>query len=202
MKKTVKRLAAAAMALMFVIPLLTAPSFAASSVSITGGDSVSGGETFTVTVTYSGDSVGRVIAGMTYDPSMISYLSGGSSLGDTGYIQLENAGTGEDIKFDLKFQALKEGSTSVNVETREVYDLDENFMGGIAASSKSISISGNAEKEELVAGETVPQKDYEPDLISVDEKEPTVNTTLILVVGAVILAILITVIAIIIRKKK
>ena len=70
----------------FVVPLLTPSVFAASTVSISGGDQVKGGETFTVTVTYSGSQIGSVNGSMTYDTSKLNYLSGGSSSGNTGYI--------------------------------------------------------------------------------------------------------------------
>ena len=76
-----------------VIPLISPSVFAASSVSISGGDNVKGGDTFTVAVVFSGGDVGRVDAQMTYDTDQLSYISGGTSKGNTGYIQLKNAGT-------------------------------------------------------------------------------------------------------------
>ena len=68
----------------FAVPLLTPRVFAASTVSISGGDQVKGGETFTVTVTYSGAQIGSVNGSMTYDTNKLNYLSGGSSSGNTG----------------------------------------------------------------------------------------------------------------------
>ena len=65
----------------FAVPLLTPRVFAASTVSISGGDQVKGGETFTVTVTYSGAQIGSVNGSMTYDTNKLNYLSGGSSNG-------------------------------------------------------------------------------------------------------------------------
>ena len=201
MKRIITKLAAAVLAVLIAVPVMAAPAEAATSISIIGGDAVKGGETFTVTVKYSGGSVGRVVADMNYDSSMITYISGGSSLGNTGYIELKNAGTGEDIVFNLKFQALKEGETSLKVETREMYDLNENYLDSPSA-VKNVSIEGNAADDELVDPEMATEDEYEPSLISVDEKEDEVNFTMTLAIGAAVVALLILVIVIVIRRKK
>lgn len=201
MKKIITRLAAIVLAVLIAVPVMTAPAGAATSVAVTGGDNVKGGETFTVTVTYSGGSVGRVVADVSYDNSMLTYISGGSSLGNTGYIELKNAGTGEDIVFNLKFQALKDGETSIKVETREMYDLNENYLDNPSA-VKNVTIEGNASDEELVDPEMAPEEEYEPSLIGVDEKEDEVDFTMTLAIGAAVVALLILIIVIIIRRKR
>lgn len=201
-KRVLHRLAVIMLAAMIIVPVISVPSAAASSVSITGGDNVNGGDTFTVTVTYSGNSIGRVTANMTYDKSMLTYISGGSSTGNNGYIELKNAGTGEAITFRLKFQALKGGSTTLQVETIEMYDLDEQYMSVPSVSSKNVTISGDAAEDEMVQETTATEDDYEVDVISVDEKEPPVSYTMVLVIGAILAAILVTVVAIVIRRKK
>ena len=195
-----KYLAVMVLTLMVIIPSAV-PVSAESSVDITGGDAVTGGETFTVTVTYSGDEIGRVVAGMNYDPTMLTYISGGSSSGNTGYIALKNAGTGEALSFQLKFQALKEGETTISVTTREMYDLAEQYMDN-PSGSKVITISGDASEDELVEPSMAPEEDVTPDTIGVDEKEDETNYTMILAIGAAVAAILIIIIAIVIRRKK
>lgn len=201
MKRIITKLAAVVLAVLIAVPVMAAPAEAATSVAIAGGDNVKGGETFTVTVTYSGGSVGRVVADMSYDNSMLTYISGGSSLGNTGYVELKNAGTGEDIVFNLKFQALKDGETSVKVETREMYDLSENYLDNPSA-VKNVVIEGNASDEELVDPEMVPEDEYEPSLIGVDEKEDEVDFTMTLAIGAAVAALLILIIVIVIRRKR
>ena len=79
--------------LSMMIPVMAPEVFAASSVTISGGDSVKGGDTFTVAVTFGGGSVGRVDGQLTYDTDKLTYISGGSSSGNSGYIQLKKAGT-------------------------------------------------------------------------------------------------------------
>lgn len=202
MKSIVKKLAIMIIAVMIVMPAVTVPSAAVSSVNVTGGDSVSGGETFTVTVTYSGDSIGRVIADMTYDTSMLTYISGGSSTGNTGYIELKNAGTGEDITFNIKFQALKEGNTSLKIRTLEMYDLAEQYIGVPSEKTKTITISGSAAEDEIIEPTVAEEENYEPSILGVDEKESPVNFTLVLAIGAVVVTVLIVIIAIAIRRKR
>ena len=60
LEKTLRKIIAFLIVMAFLIPLMTPESFAAGKVSISGGDSVNGGDTFTVTVAYSGDNIGRV----------------------------------------------------------------------------------------------------------------------------------------------
>jgi hypothetical protein len=191
----------------FLFPLISPSSFAATSLSIKGGDKVSGGENFTVTVTYSGGSVGRVNAGMSYDTNKLTYISGGTSTGNSGYIQLENAGTGENISFKIKFQALKEGSTTVKVTTYEMYDLNEQALG-TPSSSKTITIAGDAQDDQVVTQET----DESPDGATIDSgvdeieqvaDDPAVSTNKVLIISScVVLALICIIIALLISKRR
>ena len=61
--------------LSMVVPIVSPRVFAASSVTISGGDSVKGGDTFTVAVTFGGGSVGRVDGQLTYDTDKLTYIS-------------------------------------------------------------------------------------------------------------------------------
>ncbi len=166
-----RKLIAFVVVLSLAIPLMAPGVFAASEVSISGGNDVKGGETFTLAVTFSGGDVGRVDAQMLYDTDALTYISGGTSSGDTGYIQLKSAGTEGAIVFNLKFQALAEGSTELQVTTNEMYDLDEMPME-TPMTFTTINILGNADEEEIV---TEPPDEEEPEepssLVGVDEKE-------------------------------
>ena len=188
----------------FMLPLLTPKVFAASSVTISGGDNVKGGDTFTVAVTYGGGSVGRVDGQLTYDTNKLTYLSGGSSSGNTGNIQLKKAGTGEAIVFNIKFQAVAEGSTGLNVTTNEAFNLDEEYIIDSPSTSKTISIAGNANEDELImetASPDQPGETTEPK--GVDEKpEASVSPTMILIIAAVIALVLIAIIIVVLMTKK
>lgn len=203
MERGLRRAIVLIVVMAFMIPLFTPKVFAASGISITGGDSVTGGETFTVTVEFTGDYIGRVDGQMTYDTDKLSYISGGSSSGNSGYVQLKKAGTGEKLSFNLKFQAISDGSTEVNVSTNEIYDLDEREMEQMSA-SKSINISGDAVEEEKVTETTKQEAVAETtERKGVDEKPQTekrTNTVIILAVAAAVIVILLAVVLTLLKK--
>ena len=192
--------------LSMVVPIVSPSVFAASSVTISGGDSVKGGDTFTVAVTFGGGSVGRVDGQLTYDTDKLTYISGGSSSGNSGYIQLKSAGTDGSITFNIQFQAIAEGDTVLEVTTNDMYDLDERSMDTVSG-SKTVSISGSAASDEVIAQTTSPDQPVaETELIGVDEKtddsDGNLNINLILIIVAAVLVILIVVIAVALKKKK
>lgn len=94
----------AVVVLSMAIPVMAPEVFAASSVTISGGDSVKGGDSFTVAVTFGGGSVGRVDGQLTYDTDKLTYISGGSSSGNTGYIQLKRPGSTEALRLISSFR--------------------------------------------------------------------------------------------------
>lgn len=200
------------MVLALLIPIISPEVFAASSVTISGGDNVKGGDTFTVAVTFGGGDIGRVDASMTYDTEMLTYISGGSSTGNTGYIQLKEAGTDGSITFNIKFQALTEGSASLQVTTSEMYDMNEVYMSEKPSASKTVSISGSAASEQVITQTTSPDQPVaETELIGVDEKPDGESgegaaagsgKTLLMIAIIAIPIILIIIIAIILAKKK
>ncbi|MFQ7474079.1 MAG: hypothetical protein ACLRLX_07730 [Anaerovoracaceae bacterium] len=207
MEKTLRKIMAVIVVIAFLIPVLTPETFAASSVSISGGDSVKGGDTFTVTVTYSGGNIGKVDGQMTYDTNKLTYISGGSSSGNTGYIQLKDFGSGT-ITFNTKFQAVSEGSTTVNVSTNEMYSVDDEYLDN-PSGSKTINISGNADSDELIKETRSPDEPVDDTSVEgVDEKEDEkdkssdANITVILIVSAAVLAVIIGIIATVLIKKR
>ncbi len=205
LEKTLRKLIAFLIVTAFLIPLITPESFAASTVSISGGDSVNGGDTFTVTVTYSGDSIGRVDGQMTYDTNKLTYISGGSSSGNTGYIQLKDAGNGS-VTFNIEFQAISEGSTDLNVTTNEMYSVNEGRLSNPSA-TKTVNIAGNADSNELITETRSPDEPVENTTVrGVDERgdegENTVSTTAVLIISAAVLIVIIAVIIAVLMKKK
>lgn len=192
--------------LSLIIPLMDPRVFAASSVDISGGDNVKGGDTFTVTVTFGGDDVGRVDGQLIYDTDKLTYLSGGSSSGNSGYIQLNEGGGDGSITFNIEFQAVTEGDTVLDITTNNLYDVNERAIDNVSG-SKTISISGTAASEELITQTTSPEQPVEEtELIGVDEKEDentsTASISMILIIIAAVLVILIIIVAAILSKKK
>ncbi len=181
-------------------------SFAAASVTMSGGDNVKGGDTFYVAVTFGGGDVGRVDALVNYDTSKLTYISGGTSTGNAGYISLAKAGTEGSVTFNLKFQALTDGSTTLKLTTYDLYNLDEMPMNEYPSASKTINIKGDAANDDLVEYETSPDEPEEPSSLTgvdeMDDEQETNSITWILIIGAVVLIALIIVIAVILNKKK
>ncbi len=192
--------------LALVIPLISPRVFAASSVTLSGGDSVKGGDTFTVAVTFGGGNIGRVDASLTYDTDKLTYISGGSSTGNSGYIQLSSGGTDGSVTFNIEFQAISEGDTVLEVTTREMYDLNEAYIGETPSASKTISIAGNAASEDVITQTTSPDQPVaETELAGVDEKpedEGGESVTLLLVAAIAIPLVLIIIIAVLLARKK
>ena len=192
--------------LALLIPVISPKVFAASSVTISTESSVKGGDTFTVAVTFGGGSVGRVDASLSYDTEKLTYISGGSSSGNTGYIQLAQAGTDGSVTFNIKFQAVTDGDTTLSVTTYEMYDLDESYMSEQPSATKTISIAGNAASDQLITETTSPDKPVkETELSGVDEKQTGTdsgNGILLMIALIAIPVILIIVIAVILAKKK
>lgn len=209
--KILRKVIAFVVVMAFIMPILTPQVFADSTLDISGGDHVEGGDTFVVAVTFGGGNVGRVDAQMLYDTEKLTYVAGGSSSGNTGYIQLKNAGVEGSVTFNIEFQAIAEGETAVEVTTNEMYDLDEMMMDA-PSGSKSILISGNAEEDEKIQ-ESVSEEETmetETQLQGVDEKveepeEPETssgNLTAILIGIATALVILIVIISILLARKR
>lgn len=206
-EKVLRKAIALVVVTALAIPILAPGVFAASAVSINCSDNVKGGETFTVAVVFSGGDVGRVDAQMFYDTDDITYISGGTSKGDTGYIQLKSAGTEGAIVFNLKFQALTDGSADLEVTTNEMYDLDERAMGTPSA-YKTVTIQGNADPDQVVTEPPDEEQPEEPSsLTGVDEnteesEDDIIVSDTVIIAASAVLAILIIVICIALGRRK
>ncbi len=205
--RNIVRITAMVAIIIMIGPMSALQADAGSVISIDTNTQINVGDTFTVTVAFKGNEIGRVDGQMTYNSSVVSYISGGSSKGDSGYVQLSDAGTGEPIKFNLKFKAIDSGSSKLNVSTNGVYNFDEEYIDAPAA-SKTITVNGEAEETTEVTEETEETETLEP--IVDDEGDgtmtlfSTVNPLYMLfaLAGAVILVIAIFMILINKNNKK
>ena len=188
--------------ILLLMIFFTVPAAAGSSVVISGSKSVNQGESFTVTVTFKGDDIGRVDGQMTYDSSVLSYVSGGSSKGDNGYIELADAGTGEELTFNLKFKASGEGTTSLKVTTQGVYNLEEEY---IDAPSGAMQVSVNGNETESMTDETQGQDITDNQDVSIDDSSSDngENGSLnLVIIGAVCTAALVIIVLLLIRHSR
>lgn len=188
--------------IIFLFPII---SYGADAQVAVDGTTVKVGEESVITVTYTGENIGRVSGILEYDTSVLSYVSGGSSEGDAGAVQLKRAGTGEPIVFQLKFKAVKEGSTSIKVNTYEAYDLDEQPMGtpageeDIQITTEKVTDPGEeapVDNPEEDPGQENPMEGDDP---AEDEKDDM--STLYFLIGGILLVLIIMIIALAVRKK-
>lgn len=117
-------------------------AFAASATVSVSGGSVKKGNTITVTVKYSGATYGSVATDVNYDKSYLEFQScSATSGGGGGKVTVSMVDTNKSsLSFTIKFKALKAGTTNVNVETVEAYNMDGEELSAATKSSK-ITIS-------------------------------------------------------------
>ncbi|MEG2323825.1 MAG: hypothetical protein RSA73_03305 [Anaerovoracaceae bacterium] len=213
MKRGIKLISAITLALLLTMPLTSVISNGADlNVKIGGDAKVKAGETFTVTVKYSGRSLGMVNGDLTYDTNAISYISGGSSSGDGGLVQLKKASEGKTVAFKVKFKGVKGGKSTLKLTTNEAYDLDGKSLS-TPSSSKSITVAKSSEpvqttKETVkqteettqVATDTVADSSEETTVETEKEKTPPGITKPVMIGGGVLLVVL-ALIAIFGRKR-
>lgn len=215
MKKRIKLCIAAVFLLSAMIPATVFG--ASSSVSISGSGSADVGKTVTVTVTYKGSSLGYVNGQLSYDNSKLQYLSGGSSQGDAGLVELKayaDDASGK-LAFRVKFKAVGSGSTGLDLETLETQNLDGDQDMGQPSASKTVTIKSapttetteestieETTEETTQATTTAPTEASQSDeQVQRQESEGGLSYLVVIGIGAVIL-ILIIAVAIGLRKKR
>lgn len=157
--------------------LVPSVAFAASSsVSVSGG-SAQVGKTVTVTVTYKGSSLGYVNGHLTYDNSKLEYVSGGSSQGDAGLVELKSyAGDASGkISFKVKFKAKASGDVKLSLETLETQNLDGDQSMGNPSAGSTVKITGaaattEASKESSTSKETTAEETTQPASSAADDE--------------------------------
>lgn len=114
------------------------------------------GDSTTVTVTFSGDGIGRVRAILEYDPSVLSYQGEG---GDTGTVSLTLAGEGTDIRYNLPFKAVGSGESYLTLTPQDAYDIDEAAIALPEAQRMSVYVSDKQQETTEPAAPTEEKKD-------------------------------------------
>jgi len=200
-----RKLIVLVMVLAIAIPFISPEIFAAAKITAEGGDKVAAGDTFTVRVTYGGEDIGRVDGQLTYDTSKLEYIKGGSSEGDTGYVQLKLAGTDGTITFTLQFKALEAGETNLEITTNEIYDFAEIPLD-TPSLTKTITINdGGGNKVEESEKETTDVSQdvtVENEYIDEAEEDEGIDTTFILIISAAVILIIVIIISIVLRRRK
>lgn len=205
-----KRLAAVLLILCMVIP--QAASADSMDVSIKGGKNVKAGDTFVITVSYSASDIDWVDGELTYDTSVLSYVSGGTSSGDGGIVSLKEASdNGTDIIFKVKFKAKGSGSAALSVGTNEAYDFSGRALD-LSEASKTVKIEEQTEiapddeEEETLEGEpeaSDEETDEDEEEASIEDVDRNVGPlNFYLICGTAIAAFLLVILLCIAARRK
>ena len=142
---------------------LTASAEAAASVAFSSS-TLEIGDTLTVTLNFTGPSVGAVDATLSYDASVLEFVSGNDASGGGGLVQMTGWASSEvkSLRFTLTFKALKAGSSTVRIDRSTVYAWDESLLGnptaGATVTVRDVALSQNADLKSITlsAGELYP----------------------------------------------
>lgn len=128
-------------------------------------NSLSVNSTLTVTVSFSADSVGAVDATLSYDNTILEFVSGNDASGGGGLVRIAGYATSQvkSLRYTLTFKALKAGSSTIRIESSSVYSWDEQLLGNPTAGANvtvrdaSLSQNANLKSLSLSAGSLSPR---------------------------------------------
>ncbi len=129
--KAMKKISTLFLALCLTISCFSLTAFAADGRISFSDPSTKVGDDVEVTcaVRSEGNSMDTVEVDIDYDTEYLKFRSGeGVTEGDTGELILNSSEGGTDVEFTLTFQALKEGSTSVTIESYRITGSDGDTM--------------------------------------------------------------------------
>lgn len=204
------------MALVLCMILAQPASAAGASAKIYMPEKIKAGDNFSITVEYQGDDFSRVDAQLEYDTEYIKYVSGGTSSGNSGIVQLSDYGDENgDIEFVLSFEAKKDGQSTVFLDTSELYNYGEEYLQLEQVSSKVTIEQKESEKTEEESAENVESVDEETDseenieTENVDENidenldnHSSVPFNTIIVLGVILGVLLVALLIAVLRRKK
>ncbi len=123
------------------------------------------GETVNINmkVSSTGDeTIGRADVTLSYDSSMLEFLSGDGASGGAGTVKVTGSSSSADSKelaFVLSFRALRPGSTTITISSQEVYDSDSQVVYIEREGSSAITIAaveGNSSNADLAGLQVSP----------------------------------------------
>lgn len=191
------------------------PALASASARIDLPESIKAGESFNITVAYEGDDFSRVDAQLEYDTEYIKYISGGTSSGNSGVVQISDYGDENGaIKVTLKFEAKKDGQSKVLLNTSELYNYGEEYIQ-VEQVEKNITVDQKIDEEAEEKTENIESVDEETDNEDsietenvdehIDEKvdnHDTVPFDTIIVLGVIITALLFALLIAVLKRRR
>lgn len=156
--KKIKKLFVILLMVCMLCPSYSMISYAAAAeLRFTDPSTTVGAEVEVTAKMSSSATLNTVEATLSYDPEMLKFISGDNATGGDGTINLAGNGESTTIEFILKFQALKEGTTNIEVERAD----------GIDSSGVALQITCGSSAVSIGPGD--------PSLITDDEEETSGN---------------------------
>lgn len=110
--------------------------------------SVMVGNEVTVTMKVTSDSaLGTAQVMLTYDHNILEFVSGTNANGGAGSIKVLGTMDSADQKvfrFTLKFKALQAGTTKINVDSQEIYDVDSKILNLSKQGNSTVKVTSPA----------------------------------------------------------
>ncbi len=158
--KAMKKISTLFLALCLTISCFSLTAFAADGRISFSDPSTAVGDDVEVlcAVRSEGNTMDTVEVDIDYDTEYLKFRSGeGVTEGDSGELILNSSAGGTDVEFTLTFQALKEGSTSVTIESYRITGSDGDTMDFTMGNSAVTIAEGDPSKienEQPTDGET------------------------------------------------
>ena len=164
---------AAATMLLSITALASTGQISFSDPSVTLGTDVN----VTMKVKSTDGTLSKADITVTYDTSVLEFVSGTDADGGAGTVRIHGAsngaGTGE-LAYNLKFKTLTAGPTSINISTQEVYDSNEALVDITHQGSSTVQVaaeasaSGDASLAELTVSPGELSPEFSEDVTSYD----------------------------------
>lgn len=147
MNKHIKKMGARLLAAMILAAAVCFQSFAATARIAFSDPSTQVGQEFSVTMKFtstSGEMLGDTDVMLAYDTAALEFLSGsGNVSGGTGAIRVKSAPAGAtEAVTELRFKALKAGTTTITVSSWEGYDNDGQALNVEREGTSTITVQG------------------------------------------------------------
>lgn len=180
MKKTFKKIGAALLTLCLTVSCFSFVVFAAEGTLQFSDPSGAAGENVTVTAKVisgaEGVAVGDTDITVTYDPSILKFVSGTNATGGDGTVKLsaKGDGTATEVNYSMEFTALKEGTTTLEAKEYTAYLASDETLN-LTLGTSQVTIEGGTPVSDEEAGEKDNKASSGGLQVTVDGKTYTVN---------------------------
>lgn len=180
MKKAFKQIGVAILTLCLTVSCFSFVALAAEGTLQFSDPSAAAGENVTVTAKVisnaEGVAVGDTDITVTYDPSILKFVSGTNATGGDGTVKLsaKGDGTSMEVNYSMEFTALKEGTATLEAKEYTAYLANDEALN-LTLGTSQMTIQGGTPVSEEEAGENEGQAGSDGLKVTVDGKEYTVN---------------------------